>query len=87
MATSETYFPSKYLKASDISGDTVASITEFGEAILQTSSKPQPIIAFEIKADDIECDEFQNRRSALWRHRWMGEQENHHLRHRGQLER
>jgi len=47
MATSETYFPSKYLKASDISGDTVATITEFGEAILQTSSKPQPIISLE----------------------------------------
>ncbi len=46
MATRETYFPSKYLKASDIDGDTVATITEFGEAVLQTSSKPQPIICF-----------------------------------------
>ena len=46
MATSETYFPSTYLKASDIDGEAIATIAEFGEAVLQTSSKPQPIISF-----------------------------------------
>ena len=46
MATSETYFPSTYLKASDIDGEAVATIAEFGEAVLQTSSKAQPIISF-----------------------------------------
>lgn len=47
MATSEKYFPSKYLKTSDIDGDTVATIAEFGEAQVRTSSDPQPIIALE----------------------------------------
>lgn len=46
MATSDTYFPSTYLKASDIDGEAVATIAEFGEAVLQTSAKPQPIISF-----------------------------------------
>ena len=48
MANVETYFPSKYLKASDLNGsDMIATIAEFGEEKFKDSSDVKPIIALQ----------------------------------------
>ena len=46
MTTSAHYFPSRYLKASDINGDTVGTIIEFGEVSFRGSEKVNPVIRF-----------------------------------------
>lgn len=48
MANSDKYFPSKYLKASDLNGsDMVVTIDEFGEEQFRDASDVSPIVSLQ----------------------------------------